>query len=67
MTIEPSAFRHQPGEQPRVRDLGDGRFVLDNTYGSSYEYFPGRPMPVPAAVESADHDATNCRAAGHDR
>lgn len=50
--FEPSGFKHAAGEKLVLRQLARGVYVVENTYGTTYDYF-GR---LTSALNSALKD-----------
>jgi len=45
------------GEEPEVVDIGDGVYIVVNSYTGPYEYFDGRPIEQAQNSSASESDA----------
>lgn len=66
MELNASGFRRQDGAEIRVRAVDERRYVVDNAYEGSYEYFPNRPLD-PFGTDSRDGASISEKTGNHSR
>jgi hypothetical protein len=60
--ISQSGIKLPEGTELKIRDTGDGMYVIENGYDGSFEYFDGRPIKI--NVNLGNHEKVTTPKAG---